>query len=151
MTRCYLLPSLVFRIRDIFVRIRIRGSILYHVLTVPDPDPVLFVSDLQDANKWIWRHLIRGAFWKIENQERFSFYKNCSFFTNFFNSVSWSSPVPLIDGHSTTSSRNISFSDRCKTLRILFFTRTVKFCPNIWILSLDQVPLIGGYCTTCQP
>jgi hypothetical protein len=42
----------MYRIHDILVRIRICGS---YPLTDPDPDPaldpVLFVSDLQDANK----------------------------------------------------------------------------------------------------
>ncbi len=38
----------VFRIRDILVRIRIRGS-PYVWLTDPTPDPGLFVSDLQDT------------------------------------------------------------------------------------------------------
>jgi hypothetical protein len=33
--------------RDILVRIRIGGSYLY----LTDPDPALFVNDLQDANK----------------------------------------------------------------------------------------------------
>ncbi len=39
-------------IRDILVRIRIRGS----VQTEPDsdPDPAIFVSDLQDSNKKIF-------------------------------------------------------------------------------------------------
>jgi len=41
----------VLRIRDILVRIRIRGSV--HLTTGPDPtlvpDPTIFVSDLQDG------------------------------------------------------------------------------------------------------
>jgi hypothetical protein len=47
----------VFRIRDSLVRIRIRGSVpgTYQGLTDPnpgpDPQPALFVSDLQDTNK----------------------------------------------------------------------------------------------------
>jgi hypothetical protein len=36
----------VLRIRDILSRIRIRGS----VPLTPDPDPAIFVSDLQDGN-----------------------------------------------------------------------------------------------------
>ncbi len=44
--------------------------------------------------KWQWRHLIRGAIWRLKNLERY-----------------------------------------------LFTTRTVHFCPNIWILSRDPVLL----------
>ncbi len=48
----YLLPiwQPVLRIHDILVRIRIRG---YLWLTYPDsdPDPAIFVSDLQDGEK----------------------------------------------------------------------------------------------------
>jgi hypothetical protein len=40
----------VFRIRDILVRIRILGSVPT-LLTYPDPDPAVFVSDPQNANK----------------------------------------------------------------------------------------------------
>ncbi len=44
--------------------------------------------------KWKWRHIIRGAFWKYENQESFLFITmNCSLLSKYFNSISWSSPV----------------------------------------------------------
>ncbi len=41
----------MLRIHDILARIRIRGSMLW--LTDPDldPDPAIFVIDLQDANE----------------------------------------------------------------------------------------------------
>ncbi len=39
----------VFRIWDIFVRIRILGSV--HLITDEDPDPALLVNNYQDANK----------------------------------------------------------------------------------------------------
>ncbi len=45
---CSLLDIQVFRICNIFARIRIRGSVPYGLT---DPDPALFVSDLQDTNK----------------------------------------------------------------------------------------------------
>jgi|LakMenE01Jun11ns_1017448.scaffolds.fasta_scaffold8157340_1 hypothetical protein len=45
----------VFRIRDILVRIRIRGSV--HLTNGSDLDPALFVSDLQDATKIFLRFL----------------------------------------------------------------------------------------------
>ncbi len=39
----------VFRIQDILVWIRIHGSITWFM--DPDPDPAIFIIDLQDANK----------------------------------------------------------------------------------------------------
>jgi hypothetical protein len=39
----------VLRIHEILVRIQIRGSI--PLINDPDPDPVFFVSDLQDFKK----------------------------------------------------------------------------------------------------
>jgi hypothetical protein len=42
----------VFRIRDIFVWIRIRGSMPLTIMyPYFDPDPAIFVIDLQDASK----------------------------------------------------------------------------------------------------
>jgi hypothetical protein len=41
--------------RDILVRIRIRGSVpLTHGIRIPAPDPAIFVLDLQDANKKLY-------------------------------------------------------------------------------------------------
>ncbi len=42
-------PKPVLRIPDIIVRIRIRGSV--PLTYIVDPDPAIFVSDLQDGNK----------------------------------------------------------------------------------------------------
>ncbi len=44
----YQLPDAVLRIRDILVRIRIRGSV--PLTEDPIPDPAIFVMDLQDGN-----------------------------------------------------------------------------------------------------
>ncbi len=48
-----MVQTAVLRIRDILVwiRIRIRGSMLLTEDPHPDPDPAIFVTDLQDANK----------------------------------------------------------------------------------------------------
>ncbi len=61
--RC--LIKTVLRIREILVRIRIRGSI--SLTTVMDPDPVIFVADLQHINKkfkffWLITELFEGTF-----------------------------------------------------------------------------------------
>ncbi len=45
-----ILPA-VFLIREILVRIRIRILRSVHLISNPDPDPALFVSDFQDASK----------------------------------------------------------------------------------------------------
>ncbi len=50
----------VLRIHEILVRTRIRGLVLW--LMDPDPDPAIFVSDLQDVNK---KYFFPPIFWYI--------------------------------------------------------------------------------------
>jgi hypothetical protein len=52
---------LFIRVPDIFVRIRIRGSVTSDE-QYPAPDPALFVSDLQDAN-----YIFAFYFWKVHS------------------------------------------------------------------------------------
>jgi hypothetical protein len=64
----------VLRIHYILVWIRIRGSM--PLINGPDPDPVIFVIDLQDANrnlifkKVFCLFLFEGTFFKDEKSKR---------------------------------------------------------------------------------
>jgi hypothetical protein len=60
-----LLYLTVFRICDMLVRIRIRGSVP-QTKTDPDPDPALLVSDLQDAKKINFVFLIFFAYYFLK-------------------------------------------------------------------------------------
>jgi hypothetical protein len=54
------------RIRDILVRIRIRGSVPLTQDPDPTQDPALFVSELQDANKKLFfSPFFAYYFWKV--------------------------------------------------------------------------------------
>ncbi len=64
----------MFRIRDLLVRIRITVTFWYgfglldpYMITDPDPDPALFVSDFQDANKKKVFFEFAGVYILVEN------------------------------------------------------------------------------------
>jgi hypothetical protein len=85
----------VLRIRDIFVRIWIRGSI-----PLTDSDPAIFVSDLQDPTKsFMLVHI--HHFSKIKS------HKEQGFFPHFCLMLEGSGSEPLTNGSGSGRPKNI--------------------------------------------
>ncbi len=58
-------------------------------------------TEFKCCEKWQWRHVIRGTFWKVENLDRFFFCQNCSFLSKYFRSISWPNPFKVSFSYST--------------------------------------------------
>jgi hypothetical protein len=105
----------VFRIHDIlgWIRIRILGSMLLtngsgSWIRIPDPDPAIFVIDLQDASKKLIFNTIFSAYYflkvllhhflKIKSQKESQNRSNQGFYYHFCMMIKGSGSIPLTSG-----------------------------------------------------